>query len=870
MLTIDVLSDGTYGSDLFPAHIVNSLKCIHPLLEERSPYVWKLQRITDRFKKAILNIEINQTFHKIKSLKHELSKIQLRLTNATNNDIATRFITTQNQSFESRKESLKHKSTAKINLLITRSASPNNSIPTLNEKAIFNATTVTVPPDTLALLSLGPKFSLPVTNIKQIPFYHLLADVEAILHVSPDQAVQDRNRCQVATQIQNYISKAKHNEYKSPLHDFCKHATTTTAKFLTEHQDICILEADKGNRTVIMYKKEYDNKMYALLNEPAYQTVSKDPTPSVQRQNNSLITRLLNLKLIDTKTSMRLKSNTAVCPRIYGQPKAHKPNLPLRPVVPNITAPTYQLAKFIGSILKSSFHSEYNTPDSFQFTEYIQQVTLPPDYVLVSFDVVSLYTNIPTELVTHDIIMDWRNIKVHTNINLDLFLELVEFCIKSSYFRFREKHYKQTFGTAMGSPLSPILADIIMENLLQTSIKRLPFTIPVIRKYVDDLFLALPKDKVQQTLDTFNAYNQHLQFTKEEEIDNKLPFLDTVVTRHSDQTLSTRWYAKPIASGRLLNYHSFHPLSMKMNVAQQFIKRVTGLTTDNCPNLQQNIIFQHLRRNNYPSSLINRLISRNAKIFCPSNNSQQPDKNKNASNTRDPPNDSSPSTDQVYRSLPYVPSLSTSIVSILKSDYPNVKIASKPISTTSKLMLNVKDPVDPLLQSNVIYSLPCGNCPMYYIGMTRNQLKTRLYGHKTNINQYVRLKTDGAITTDEQLISLGEKTALIEHMIKNDHNFDLTKAKIIDKTYRSTALPILEMCHISNTANTFNHRTDVDGLNTTYAGILHTLKTTSTRRNRNTETSDDSCFGSQLLSIPPYAISGSPSSNQTLDHFVHT
>ncbi|XP_058827799.1 uncharacterized protein LOC131687722 [Topomyia yanbarensis] len=450
---------------------------------------------------------------------------------------------------------------------------------------------------------------------------------------------------------------------------------------------------------------------------------------------------------------MRLKSNTAVCPRIYGQPKAHKPNLPLRPVVSNITAPKYQLAKFIGSILKSSFHSEYNTPDSFQFTEYIQQATLPPDYVLVSFDVVSLYTNIPTELVTHDIIMDWRNIKVHTNINLDLFLELVEFCIKSSYFRFREKHYKQTFGTAMGSPLSPILADIIMENLLQTSIKRLPFTIPVIRKYVYDLFLALPKDKVQQTLDTFNAYNQHLQFTKEEEIDNKLSFLDTVVTRHSDQTLSTRWYAKPIASGRLLNYHSFHPLSMKMNVAQQFIKRVTGLTTDNCPNLQQNIIFQHLRRNNYPSSLINRLISRNAKIFCPSNNSQQPDKNKNASNTRDPPNDSSPSTDQVYRSLPYVPSLSTSI-----------------------------------------------------------------------------------------LISLGEKTALIEHMIKNDHNFDLTKAKIIDKTYRSTALPILEMCHISNTANTVNHRTDVDGLNTTYAGILHTLKTTSTRRNRNTETSDDSCL----------------------------
>ncbi|XP_058840547.1 uncharacterized protein LOC131696034, partial [Topomyia yanbarensis] len=821
---------------VFPSHIVNSLKCIHPLLEERSPYTHKLQRIIDRFKKAILNIEIQHTFYKIKCLKQELQQIQIQLTIFTTNDIATRFITTQNQSFDNRQELQKRRTNKKLAKLLEKTAPLDNSTPKYQDKTILNATTVTVPSDTLTLLSLGPKFSLPVTSLNHVPFYHMLADVEAILRVSPDQTTQDRNRCQIATQIQNYISNSKHNTHKTPLHNFCKHAATTTAKFLADHQDIYILEADKGNRTVIMYKHEYDRKMTLLLNEPNYRVVSKDPTPSVQRQTNSLITRLLNLKLINSQTSIRLKSTTSVCPRIYGQPKAHKPNLPLRPVVPNITAPTYKLSKYIANILKRSQQSEYNISDSFQFTEYINQITLPPDYVLVSFDVVSLFTNIPIELATHDIIMDWCNIKKYTDINLDLFLELVEFCTKNSYFRFRDKHYVQTFGTAMGSPLSPILADIVMENLLQTSTKLLPFAIPVIRKYVDDLFLALPKDKIALTLDTFNAYNSNLQFTKEEESDNKLPFLDTLVIRNSDQTLSTQWYAKPIASGRLLNYHSFHPLSMKMNVAKNFIERVTRLTTDNTTNIQHTI-FQHLRRNNYPATLINRLIQRSKNTTHEDASNIAPLTIRNHSQSISTCNHSptDPPNEQIYRSLPHVPTLSTSIAKMLKPDYPNVKIATKPINTVSKLLPNTKDSVDPLLQSNIIYSLSCDNCTMSYLGMTRNQLRTRLYGHKSNINQYHKLIADGTTNSNEQLISLGEKTALIEHMIQHNHTFDLTKAKIIDRTYRPTALPILEMCHITNTLNTVNHRTDVDGLNTTYAGILHTLRTTNTRRNKASE-----------------------------------
>ncbi|XP_058449052.1 uncharacterized protein LOC131429013 [Malaya genurostris] len=377
----------------------------------------------------------------------------------------------------------------------------------------------------------------------------------------------------------------------------------------------------------------------------------------------------------------------------------------------------------------------------------------------------------------------------------------------------------------MGSPLSPILADIVMENLLKTATRQLPFDIPVIRKYVDDLFMAIPKDKVQYTLDMFNSYNPHLQFTKEEESNNKLPFLDTIVTRQSDQTMSTMWYAKPISSNRLLNFLSFHPLSMKINVAVNFIKRVTSLSTSQDHNFQRNVIFHHLRTNNYPTSLINRLMTRNNSPNNIKRITDTPSSNGSSINNN---------IDFTYRSLPHIPSLSTTIASILKADYPQVKITQKPIKTIARILPSTKYPIDPMLRSNVIYSISCEDCNMCYIGMTRNQLKTRLYGHNSNINQYHKLRDAGKNSNDEQMNNLGEKTALIQHMIQHNHTFNTAQAKIIDRTYRSSSLPILEMCHITNTTNTINHRTDVDGLNTIYAGILHTIKATTSRRKRGT------------------------------------
>ena len=45
-------------------------------------------------------------------------------------------------------------------------------------------------------------------------------------------------------------------------------------------------------------------------------------------------------------------------------------------------------------------------------------------------------------------------------------MELLEFILTTTYFVFRDQIYCQKFGTAMGSPVSPMVADIFMEFVM--------------------------------------------------------------------------------------------------------------------------------------------------------------------------------------------------------------------------------------------------------------------------------------------------------------------------------------------------------------------------------------------------------------------
>lgn len=152
----------------------------------------------------------------------------------------------------------------------------------------------------------------------------------------------------------------------------------------------------------------------------------------------------------------------------------------------------------------------------------------------------------------------------------------------------------------MGLPISPILADIVMEYVLDKALDSLHYKVKVCKKYVDDLFLIVPRDMLNVTLEKFNAVHPNIQFTHEMERDNMLPFLDVLVAHNSNGTLLFDWYAKPTSSGRLLNFFSNHPLSQKLNVMDNLINRIFSISSQQYHFKNKQVIRDILVSNGYP------------------------------------------------------------------------------------------------------------------------------------------------------------------------------------------------------------------------------------------------------------------------------
>lgn len=227
---------------------------------------------------------------------------------------------------------------------------------------------------------------------------------------------------------------------------------------------------------------------------------------------------------------------------------------------------------------------------------------VPRGHILVSFDVKSLFTNVPVDAVLDIIDRKWSRLQKHTNMPLDMFRKLLKLLLADcNYFKHGDNLYQQTFGLPMGSNLAPVLANILLDDLVVSCLKK---------SYVDDFILELhPSDKISYVLNLLNSYHPRIVFTYETEIEDSINYLDIKIIHNKDR-LSFDWYKKDLSSKRLLNYISHHPMCQKRNVAANFIFTVLKIS-DNVFHHQNLVKIRNiLKTNNYPEKLVNMLIKK--------------------------------------------------------------------------------------------------------------------------------------------------------------------------------------------------------------------------------------------------------------------
>ena len=176
-------------------------------------------------------------------------------------------------------------------------------------------------------------------------------------------------------------------------------------KSLRCNQQILITKPDKGSVVVILSKSDYIKKMSGILDDKTkfLNMGGVDLHDNTAKNEQKLQKRLLDLanqKILARGVYDRVRPTGSQRLRMYGLPKTHKENIPLRPVLSMIGSSQHELANWLAEILAPvlTLYSSHCLKDSFTFANFIQNYNLEhAKAFLCPFDISSLFTNVPLD-----------------------------------------------------------------------------------------------------------------------------------------------------------------------------------------------------------------------------------------------------------------------------------------------------------------------------------------------------------------------------------------------------------------------------------------------------------------------------------------
>ena len=374
---------------------------------------------------------------------------------------------------------------------------------------------------------------------------------------------------------------------------------------------------------------------------------------------------------------------------------------------------------------------------------------------MVSFDVKSLFTNVPVSEaleVTLQGLREGSALKDRTLLPPERITHLLELCLRTTYFTFRSEFFQQQDGAAMGSPVSPVVANIYMEMFEDQALSSAQNRPRMWKRYVDDTFCIMEKRHVKAFLVHLNSLRPSIQFTMEMEENNSLPFLDTLVKRGDGGMIDFGVYRKPTHTDRYLQYSSHHPCHVKRGMVSGLFHRARAITQGQNREREEEHLTQALQENGYPYEVV-----------------------RTASRPRLQRTQEEQPCHTLY--IPYVSGLGEDLRRVCRKY--NIRTVFRTSSTLRRELSRTKDRDPPLKTSGVVYEIPC-SCGLKYIGETKRALETRLKEHQ-------------AATRRGET----EKSAIAEHAWSQHHQPLWEETRVLDRASHNTTLLIKEAIHIS-------------------------------------------------------------------------
>lgn len=572
---------------------------------------------------------------------------------------------------------------------------------------------------------------------------------------------------------------------------------------LSKDTSIVIKEADKGGGIVIMNREFYKRKILEMLEDTSfYQQIGKISTKETMKKMKKVIHLAKDITRHELNYLLDFECKPSM---FYGLPKIHKSqmiknecnkiageylelvdpqDLKFRPIVAGPACETHRLSNLVDILLKPFIQKVKSyVRDDLDFLNYVPE-TVPQNTLLVSFDVVNLYTNISHDLGL-EAIKSWLSKYpelIHKRFSKDFICESIKFILENNNFFFNDAMYTQVRGTAMGTKFAPTYATLVLgylEEKLYSEIETkfgqefATYIKNNWKRFLDDCFVFWTngEDSLKIFHSILNDLHPNLTFTLECN-NEKLPFLDVLLIK-SNSNIITDIYSKETDSKQYLNFNSCHPKHTKTSIPYNLARRICTIVSDK--KIQKQRLSElriSLLKRNYPDTVISEgirqatsiprnllLIPSEKKVeevipyvstFNPNNTEmfgilrnsmhiltndqtmrEALSNSKLIKSKRQPPN-----IKKILTKAKFEEQQSKNSHNVFKCKRPNCALCEyleegesynfkgKVFYVNETMSCDVK---------NVLYVLKCNGCQEYYIGQTGDKLRTRRTVHAQQI-----------------------------------------------------------------------------------------------------------------------------------------